>query len=562
MSRDALLSRLQEETFDLLVIGGGITGAGIARDAALRGLRVALVEKSDLAHGTSSASSKLIHGGLRYLEQLELGLVREGVRERGLLMKNAPHLARPLPFLFPIYEDARVGTLQVRIGMWLYDLLSGFSSHKLHRMLARRKAREAEPELLERGLRGAAVYYDCLTQDARLTLETALDAEDHGALVATYVEAAEFTTDAAGKTTGALVRDRLAGDGPANDGGGGQPFPLRARVTALAAGPWTDRLLKAKLGRDLLRPTKGSHLVVDRARLPIEHAVVLTHPSDGRVMFAIPWGARTVVGTTDTDEGEPPDGLEASRADVDYMLAIANRYFPRAQLGHADVIATWSGLRPLMGASDDLDPSEVSREHAILNVDPGLVAIAGGKLTTYRLMSEQLVDKVVKKLGYKVKLEPCRTQTTPLRGASDPQALRDLDACARELAREEALDEDVALHLIASYGLKARDVLAAGQAARTRPGRLVKDLPYLVDEVAYAVTREKAERLDDVLRRRTLVFLQDREQGLSVCEETARIMAELKGWDRDRTALEVARYRGLVEASRAWQRQGAPAPAA
>ena len=557
--RAGLFARLGEETFDLLVIGGGITGAGIARDAALRGLRVALVERSDLAMGTSSASSKLIHGGLRYLEQLELALVREGVRERGLLMKNAPHLARPLPFLFPVYEDGRVGTLQLRAGMWLYDILSGFSSHRMHRMLARRKAAAAEPELLQNGLRGAAVYYDCLTQDARLTLATALDAEDHGAVIVTWAEATEFTTDAAGKTTGVMVRDRLAGDG-LTGGAGGPPLAVRARVTALAAGPWTDQLLQQKLGRELLRPTKGSHLVLDRARLPIHHAVVLTHPRDGRVMFAIPWGPRTVIGTTDTDEGEPPDGLEASRGDVEYMLAIANRYFPRLHASEQDVIATWSGLRPLMGASDDLDPSEVSREHAILNVDPGLVAIAGGKLTTYRLMSEQLVDKVVKKLGYKVKLEPCRTKDTPLRGAEDLEALADLGARVADLAREWALDEDVARHLVESYGLRAREVLAAGQEARTRPGRLVRDLPFLVDEVAHAVMKERAERLDDVLRRRTLVFLQDREQGLSVCEEAARIMADLKGWDQARVDLEVARYRELVRSSRTWREASLPAP--
>ena len=559
--RSGLLARLSEETFDLLVIGGGITGAGIARDAALRGLRVALVERSDLAMGTSSASSKLIHGGLRYLEQLELSLVREGVRERGLLMKNAPHLARPLPFMFPVYAGGRVGVLQLRLGMCLYDLLSGFGSYRLHRMLPRRKAAAAEPQLDARGLRGAAVYYDCLTQDARLTLETALDAEDHGAVLATWTEATQFTTDAAGKTTGVMLRDRLAGDG-LTGGAGGPPFAVRARVTALAAGPWTDRLLKEKTGRELLRPTKGSHLVLPRARLPLQHAVVLTHPDDGRVMFAIPWGPRTVIGTTDTDEGEPPDGLEASRGDVDYMLKIANRFFPALQAGPGDVVATWAGLRPLMGAADHLDPSEVSREHAILNVDPGLVAIAGGKLTTYRLMAEQLVDKVVNKLGFKVKLEPCRTKDTPLLGSRDLEWTRDLGARAAELQQEWALDEDVARHLVESYGTRAKDVLQAGQEARSRPGRLVADLPYLHDEVAHAVLRERAERLDDVLRRRTLVFLQDTQQGLGVCEQVARTMGELKGWDPDRVEVEVARYRELVAASRAWQRAGAGAPTA
>lgn len=545
-NRAETLARLKEKQFDLLVLGGGITGAGIARDAALRGLSVALVEKRDLATGTSSASSKLIHGGLRYLEQYELGLVFESVSERGRLMQLAPHLARPMPFLFPVYETSRRGMFMVGIGMWAYDLLARFKSYRRHRMLNRKRASEAEPGLLAKGLKGAARYYDCMTDDARLTLETAVDAVAHGGVVATYIEAVSITDDGAGHTTGLMVRDRL-GDEP------GEPFPVRARVVVVAAGPWTDEVLGDKVQGPLLRPTKGSHIVLERSRLAVDHAVVLTGPRDNRVMFAIPWGERTIVGTTDTDEERGPDDLEASGADVDYLLEAVNAYFPELDATRADVISTWSGLRPLMSDSESEHASDVSREHQIINLDPGLLAIVGGKLTTYRLMAEQVVDRALQKLGHRKSYDPCRTNEVPLPGAEFPHLLRDLPAYARELAREYALDEPIALHLAQTYGVRARAVLQAGKDAGVRPGRLVPDLPYLVDEVVFAAEEELALRLDDVLRRRTLIFLKDRDQGLGVAEEAAQVMGQVLGWDEQRVAAEVARYGELVAASRAWR---------
>jgi glycerol-3-phosphate dehydrogenase len=539
------LNRLREQTFDLLVLGGGVTGAGIARDASLRGLSVALVEKSDLASGTSSASSKLIHGGLRYLEQFELGLVMEGTRERATLMRLAPHLARPLPFLFPVYRTSRVGMFLVACGMWAYDLLALFRNYKRHRMLSRRRTSKAEPGLLSEGLKGAALYYDCMTNDARLALETAVDAELHGAVVTTYTEALELVQDRSGTTTGLRVRDTLDEQG--------ETFEVRAKVTTVAAGPWTDELLGKRVGRQLLRPTKGSHVVLDRSRLPVRHAVVLTGPDDGRVMFAIPWGPCTIVGTTDTDDAGDPDCVEASAADVAYLLRAANAYFPRLNATSEDVISTWSGLRPLMADAESENASDVSREHEILSIDPGLVAVAGGKLTTYRLMAEQVVDRALTKLGVGLSLDPCRTAEIPLPGARRPRQLRDLGACARTLASEASLEPDVALHLIHTYGLRAREVLAVGREHGVRPGRLVPGLPYLAAEVAYAVTHELAERLDDVLRRRTLVFLQDRQQGLAVCEEVADLMGQVLGWSEGHRRAEIERYQAQVEASRAYR---------
>jgi glycerol-3-phosphate dehydrogenase len=551
-ARSDLLRRLKDREFDLLVLGGGVTGVGIARDAALRGLSVALIDKGDVGSGTSQTSSKLIHGGLRYLEQMEFGLVFEGTRERAMLMRNAPHLARPLPFIFPVYKTARVGMLQLAAGMWAYDVLAMFRNYKRHTMLTRGRLVRAEPALNDEGLKGGALYYDCMTDDARLALESALDAEEHGATIGTYLEARSFIRDEAGRTRGLLVRDALDDQGLTGQGQASAPFEVRARVTVVAAGPWTDAMLEARVGRKLLRPTKGSHIVVDSARLPIHHAVVMTSVRDGRVLFAIPWGGRTIVGTTDTDENESPDGLEASRGDVDYLLETANHYFPRMKATPQDVIATWAGLRPLMAGGDSgAHASSVSREHEIVSIDPGLLCIAGGKLTTYRLMGEQVVDRALEKLGAgRVSKEPSRSADVPLPGARDPHALRDLRAYADGLAREHALDADVAMHLTRTYGLRARRVLAAGQEAGVRPGRLVSDLPFLVDEVVFAAREDKAQRLDDVLRRRTLVFLQAKDQGLGCCREAARVMGGVLGWDKARVDLEVARYERLVAASR------------
>lgn len=560
-ARRDLIRRLKDREFDVLVLGGGVTGVGVARDAALRGLSVALVDKGDLGSGTSQTSSKLIHGGLRYLEQMQFGLVFEGTRERAMLMRNAPHLARPLPFVFPVYGDGRVGMLQLAVGMWAYDVLAMFRNYRRHKMLTRGRLMRSEPALNDAGLKGGALYYDCMTDDARLTLESALDAEEHGAVIATYCEAASFLHDEAGRTRGLLVRDGLDEHGLAGDGQTSEPFEVKARVTIVAAGPWTDKVLGPKTGRKLLRPTKGTHIVLDGPRLPVQHAIVLTSVRDGRVLFAIPWGARTIVGTTDTDEQDSPDDVEATRADVDYLLETANHYFPRMKATPEDVISTWSGLRPLIGGEEGATASDVSREHEIISVDPGLLAIAGGKLTTFRLMGEQAIDKALEKMGAgRVSREPSRSADVPLPGARDPGALRDLKGYADGLAREHALDPDVAMHLTRTYGLRARRVLAAGQAAGVRPGRLVPDLPYLVDEVVFAAREDKAERLDDVLRRRTLVFLQAKDQGLGCAREAARIMGEVHGWDEARVDREVARYEGLVARSRRYREGVAAAP--
>src|SRR4051812_3614247 len=339
--------------YDLVVIGGGITGTGIARDAALRGLKVALFEKGDYASGTSSKSSKLVHGGLRYLEHGEIGLVFESVSERRGQTRVAPHLVRPLPFLIPIYKGAKPGLEVMNFGLWIYDSLALFRAPKLHKTFrGTRAALEVEPQLRAEGLRGALEYYDCATDDARLVLENALDAQALGAHCHTYTEVTRFERAEGGRITGVAVRDRLTGE----------VRSVTARAVVLAAGAWTDEMInrfEIPIGRPLLRRTKGVHVVVPRERLPLSRAITLVSPVDHRVMFAIPWRERTVLGTTDTDFTGTADEVAADRNDVQYLCDSANGVFPDARLEPADVIATWAGLRPLIAAPPNVDESDV-----------------------------------------------------------------------------------------------------------------------------------------------------------------------------------------------------------
>jgi glycerol-3-phosphate dehydrogenase len=540
---------LSTETFDLVVIGGGATGAGIARDAILRGLKVALIEKRDYGSGTSSRSSKLIHGGLRYLQQAQLKLVFEGTNERALLVHLAPHLVRPIPFLFPTYKG-RFPTLgMMTAGLWLYDALAKFRTirHKRH---SARSVYTLEPELQRDKLSGGIVYYDAVTDDARLTLENLLDARDQGACVLNYARARGVRRDH-GRVAGLEVEDLLAGGS----------FAVKARIVVNASGPWSDRVLEA-IGvppeRPRLRPTKGTHILVDAKRLPAKHAVVMaTH--DKRVTFTIPWRHRTVIGTTDTDYQGDYDRVAATRADVEYLLATANHYFPSLGLTMDDVLATWAGLRPLI-ATEAAKTGDVSREHEIFVDQGGVLTIAGGKLTTYRRMARECVDDVIRELkhrGFAEEVRPCTTEDRPLPGAMGLGEHHSLEQIALEVARRADVDEEVAHNLVFTYGVNAPRLAEMIAQDRRLGARIDPEMPYVWAQVDHAVRTELAATVDDVLGRRVPLLLMARDQGLGVAPEVARRMGALLGWTDEQRERSLAQYEDVVADSRRFRTEPA-----
>lgn len=393
------LERMAGEEWDLVVVGGGIHGAGVARDASLRGLKVALVEKGDFAGGTSSKSSKLIHGGLRYLEQFDFGLVRESCRERRILLDIAPHLVKPLPFLFPIYKGDRPPWM-VRIGMTLYDALSMFRNVGRHRMLTPREALALEPALKPQSLCGAAKYWDCQENDARFCLANVIDAAENGATCANHVEVREFGSTS-GRLAFAVVEDRISES----------RFEIRAKAFVNAGGPWVDRIANLANSHSTiqLRPTKGIHLVA--RRLTEGHGLLLQAIQDKRVFFVIPWGdGHSLIGTTDTDFKGDPDCVEAKCRDVEYLLEATNHALPSLALTKDDVLSTFAGLRPLLGHPGG-KPSDLTRKHQLKTSPSGLISIVGGKYTTYRAVAEEVVDLVCNRLGRHAK---CSTTKKPL----------------------------------------------------------------------------------------------------------------------------------------------------
>jgi glycerol-3-phosphate dehydrogenase len=528
---------------DLLILGGGITGAGIARDAALRGFRTALVEKGDFGSGTSSQSSRLIHGGIRYLEQYDFRLVLEASRERRVLLEIAPHLVRPLPFLFPVYRGGRVPTWKVRAGMWLYDLLAAFHNVRMHHWLGRQATLKLESGLREKDLQGAALYYDAQTDDARLVLATMRSAARAGALVANYAAATSLLKPD-GRVRGATVRDLLSG----------RPYTVRALVVVNAGGPWADQLrgLDDPHAEPLLRPTEGTHVAVPRQRLGHTYAVTFTSPIDGRVMFILPWGDSSYVGTTDTDTGVSPDEVRATGSDVVYLLRSANAVFPQARLSPADVIATWAGLRPLLHPDRTVAPSEASREHRIVESASGLLTIAGGKLTTYRIMARDMVDRVAARLHAldgRPRAGRPRTDRLPLPGGETA----DLEVLVKAAAAR--VHEATARHLVGRYGSEAAAVLNLVDRDRALGDPIVAGRPEIWAEVKHVVEREMVVRLADVLVRRLRLFSSAPDQAVPATSAVADRLALALGWDGDRRAAEIADYLKLVERSRAFARE-------
>jgi len=535
-SKTRQLNLERREQFDILVVGGGITGAGIARDAAMRGFKTALIDKGDWASGTSSKSSKLVHGGVRYLEMFEFGLVFEASRERRTLWNIAPHLATPLPFLFPVYRDGRWPGWMINLGLWMYDALALFRNHRNHEWFSNADITRRMRGFDVQNINGGAHYYDGQVDDARLTLETIRSAHRHGAWSANYVQVDGLIKDAEhGRIVGVQAHDTLRGD----------RFEIRAHVVVNATGVWSDTLTQMDdpSAPKRMRPTKGIHLLVPREKIGGDSAVAFPNVTDGRLMFAIPWGKFQIIGTTDTDYRDDYDRVYADRADVDYVIAAANHAFPSTPITRADVISTFAGLRPLV-AQVGKSESKTSREHEIWTSPSGLVTIAGGKLTTYRSMAQELVDLVAKQLREQFNIVAKNSCTT----ARVPIVPSDGNGAA------ETLPPDVLAHLEQVYGPERSRVVEYARRDPALARRIVDDLPYIWAQVPYAIEQEMAMTVTDILERRLHLLTEAGDNGLAAAPRVAKLLGDYFDWDKARVEKDLRAYQQNVDLTNAFKK--------
>ena len=528
-ARESNLARLQNEQFDVLVVGGGITGLGVALDAASRGLSVGLVEKDDFSSGTSSKSSKLIHGGLRYLQQGEIGLVYEALHERQRLVRNAPHLVSVLPFMIPILT--RDGVISKKISralgsaLWMYDLTGGWRIGKLHRRLNAEQAFAHMPTMSKEKLAAAYLYYDAAADDSRLCIAIARTAVDHGAAVANYCAVQTITHDSNGQANGAVVRTVE-----------NKEFSISARCVVNAAGVWADNIRKADEGTDphSIRPAKGIHITVPWKMVRNDIAVVIPVRRDKRSLFVVPWVSNgdgtyqyTYVGTTDTDFAGGVNESQSSHDDIEYVLEALNQSV-NGNITADDVTAVWSGLRPLVRNEDGTTATgktaDLSRKHQVRISDSGVVSIAGGKLTTYRKMAEHTVDEVLKQVGRKA---ACKTKRLRFVGATATSS--------KKLDRE-------ALHLHQRFGSDAQTIHQLIETDSSLADPLIIGLPYLRAEAIFAVRFEMARTLDDILSRRTRARIINRPASLASARAVAKLMATELHWDDAEVERQVANY--------------------
>ncbi|MDZ7674933.1 MAG: glycerol-3-phosphate dehydrogenase/oxidase [Acidimicrobiales bacterium] len=529
--RDRDLARMRSETFDVVVIGGGVTGAGVALDAVTRGLSVALVEQRDFASGTSSRSSKLFHGGLRYLEQFEFGLVTEALHERNLMLRHlCPHLARPVSFLFPmtrrVWERGYVGA-----GVALYDVLAAFGDNPLprHRHLGHRATADLAPSLRHDAHHGAIRYWDAQVDDARHTVAVVRTAAAYGAAVASSARVTDLRRQD-GRVDGVTVRDLERGE----------ELTISARQVVNATGVWTDHIQDMVGGASLrVRASKGVHLVVPRDRIRSSSGMIFRTPTS--VLFVIPWGSFWLVGTTDTDWNLDLAHPAASRADVEYLLGQANRWLDPG-LGRDDIVGIYAGLRPLLAGESDAT-SKLSREHAVNTVAPGLITVAGGKYTTYRAMAADAVDAVARTIDRQVP-DSC-TESIPLVGAVGWEAV-----CNRrhELAAAAGVSETAIDHLLGRYGTEATAIVDLLASDRKLAEPLPATRDYLGVEIHAAAAWEGALHLEDVLTRRTRMSIEADDRGVAAAPVAASVMGRVLGWDADTQRREVEAYRTRVDA--------------
>ncbi|MEV0111190.1 glycerol-3-phosphate dehydrogenase [Nocardia sp. NPDC050799] len=528
--RRSAWERLNKDHFDVIVVGGGVVGAGIALDAATRGLKVALVEARDLASGTSSRSSKMFHGGLRYLEQLEFGLVREALKERELSMSRlAPHLVKPLRFLYPLTRRAWERPY-VAAGLFLYDTMGGAKSVPGQRHLSRHGALRLAPGMRRNSMIGGISYYDTVVDDARHTMTVARTAAHYGAVLRTSTQVVGFLREA-DRVVGVQVRD-------SEDGTNGE---VRGHVVINAAGVWTDEVqaLSLQRGRFHVRASKGVHIVVPRDRIVSDAAIILRTSTS--VLFVIPWGAHWIIGTTDTDWNLDLAHPAATKADIDYLLERVNEVLV-TPLTHADIDGVYAGLRPLLAGESD-ETSKLSREHAVARIAPGLVAIAGGKYTTYRVMAYDAVDEAAQDIPARV--SPSITEKVPLLGADGYFALVNQTV---QLAEDYGIHPYRVKHLLERYGSLVDEVMALAADRPDLKQPIAAAPSYLRVEAVYAVVAEGALHLDDVLARRTRISIEYPHRGAECAQEVAGLIAPVLGWSDAETDREVRTYLARVDA--------------
>ena len=535
--REASWRELAGQHFDVLVIGGGVVGAGTALDAATRGLRVALVEARDLASGTSSRSSKLFHGGLRYLEQLEFGLVHEALRERELMLTRlAPHLVKPVSFLYPLHGRFWERPY-VTAGLTLYDVMAGGRAVPRQKHLTRSGALRMAPALRPDSLIGAVRYYDAQADDARHTMTVARTAAHYGAVVRNSTQVTGFLREA-DRVSGVHVKDTE----------NGQEADISASVVVNCTGVWTDELqqLAGGRGRFRVRASKGVHILVPRDRIVSDTGIILR--TEKSVLFIIPWGSHWLIGTTDTDWHLDLAHPAATRGDIDYILEHTNKVLV-TPLTHDDIEGVYAGLRPLL-AGESEQTSKLSREHAVARVAPGLVAIAGGKYTTYRVMAADAVDAAAVDIPRRV--APSITDKVPLLGADGYHALVNQ---AEQIAARYGLHPHRVTHLLNRYGSLLHHVLALADDHRELLAPIPGSPDYLQVEVIYAASHEAALHLDDVLARRTRISIEYAHRGVESAQAVAELMAGVLGWDAETVKREVEIYTARVAAERASQAQ-------
>lgn len=533
--RLAALKSLAGEDFDLLIIGGGVTGVGAALDAASRGLKVALVESQDFASGTSSRSSKLIHGGLRYLEQYDFKLVREALHERELMVSSlAPHLVKPVGFLYPIHEKYRERTY-VGAGLALYDVLRGFQrALPWHKHLSEKKIAEIAPSLRSDLVNGAIKYFDAQVDDARHTLAIARTAARHGAVIASRVECEELVRDGK-RVVGAKVRDLNSG----------KRITVSAKVTVMCAGVWSDELHE-KFG---IKPgykvamSKGAHIVLPKSAINSDSGIILKTAIS--VLFIIPWADKWIVGTTDTPYKADRNNPVATKEDVEYIIDQANRVL-HPKISANEIIGVYAGLRPLVANASDSKTTKLSREHTVDRPVPGFVSIAGGKYTTYRVMGKDVIDLAVNDLR-RIVAESV-TEKIPAIGADGYFALEQQSAQLSELS---GLSVETITHLLNRYGSTIEDIFKIIESDKKLAQQLASDLPYLKAEIVYAATHEGAQSVDDVISRRTRIAFEANDGGESLASAVATLIAPILGWDAAAKKASVSEFTKQLKIERA-----------